>query len=91
MLIRVRAVPNARRSEAVGWEEDPRAGRVLRVKIAAPPVEGKANEALRAFLAAELGVSKSRVRLEKGDSSRFKTFSVPDDCALPWGGVDGGR
>ncbi len=84
MLIRVRAVPNARRSEVIGWEDDPRVGRVLRVKVAAPPVEGKANEALRSFLAAELKLAKTKVLLEKGDSSRHKTFSVPDDCMLPW-------
>lgn len=74
----VRAVPNAKKSEWVGWEEDPRVGRVVRVRIAAPPVEGKANEALRKFLARHLGVPKSKVTLEKGDSSRLKTFEVPD-------------
>jgi len=79
----VRAVPNASRSEICGWEEDPRAGRVLRVKIAAPPVEGKANAALREFLAKSLGLPKSKVELEKGDTSRFKTFIVPDGTALP--------
>ena len=83
MKVRVLAVPNARASEVVGWEEDPRAGRVLRVKVAAPPVEGKANAALRECLAAHLGIPKSQVVLEKGDSSRIKTFIVPD-------GVDSG-
>ncbi|WP_367875234.1 DUF167 domain-containing protein [Luteolibacter sp. Populi] len=78
MKIRVLAVPNARASEVAGWEDDPRAGRVLRVKVAAPPVEGKANAALRECLAAYLGIPKSQVVLEKGDSSRIKTFIVPD-------------
>ena len=57
MQIRVLAVPNAKASEVVGWEEDPRAGRVLRVKIAAAPVDGKANAALRDFLAGHFGFS----------------------------------
>lgn len=83
VLLRVHALPNARKSEVMGWEEDERAGRILRVKIAAPPLEGKANEALRAFLAGELGVAKSKVQLEKGDSSRFKVFEVPE-MPLPW-------
>lgn len=83
MLIRVRVVPNARRSEVLGWEDDPRAGRVLRVKVAAPPVEGRANEALCAFLSEELGLAKSKVALEKGGTSRHKTLSLPDDCVLP--------
>jgi uncharacterized protein (TIGR00251 family) len=78
MKLVVRAVPNAKKSEWIGWEEDPRAGRVARVRIAAPPVEGKANEALRKFLAQHLGVPKSQVTLEKGDGSRLKTFEVPD-------------
>lgn len=78
MKLVVRAVPNAKKSEWIGWEKDPRAGRVARVRIAAPPVEGKANEALRKFLARHLGVPKSKVTLEKGDSSRLKTFEVPD-------------
>lgn len=79
----VRAVPNASRSEISGWEEDPRAGRVLRVRVAAPPVEGKANAALRDFLAKALGLPKSAVVLEKGDGSRLKTFRVPDETRLP--------
>ncbi len=78
MQVRVLAVPNARRSEVVGWELDPRAGKVLRVKIAAPPVEGKANAALRKFLAEHFGLPTSQVVLEKGDTSRIKTFNIPD-------------
>ncbi|MFD0893533.1 DUF167 domain-containing protein [Luteolibacter ambystomatis] len=83
MKLVVLAVPNASRSEISGWEDDPRAGRVLRVRIAAPPVEGKANAALRDFLAKSLGLSKAAVVLEKGDGSRVKTFRIPDGTALP--------
>jgi uncharacterized protein (TIGR00251 family) len=83
MKLRVRATPNARRSEVIGWENDPQAGRILRVRVAAPPTEGKANAELREFLAKELGLPKSKVLLEKGNSSRFKTFDVPDGTALP--------
>lgn len=83
MKLHVKATPNARCSEIVGWEEAPSHGRVLRVRIAAPPTEGKANKALRDFLAEQLGLPKSRVTLEKGGCSRLKTFSVPDDTPLP--------
>ena len=83
MKLRVRATPNARQSEIVGWEEDPQAGRILRVKIAAAPVDGEANKALRDFLAKSLGLSKSQVTLEKGGSSRFKTFEIPDGTRVP--------
>jgi uncharacterized protein len=83
MKLRVRATPNARRSEIIGWEEDPQAGKILRVRIAAPPVDGQANAALRDFLAKTLELPKSKVSLEKGSSSRFKTFEIPDGTSLP--------
>ncbi|WP_193213488.1 DUF167 domain-containing protein [Luteolibacter marinus] len=78
MQLRVLIVPNSRSSEVLGWEDDPRAGRVLRVKIAAPPVEGKANAALRDFLAKHLRLPKSKVVLVKGVASRIKCFEVPE-------------
>ena len=83
MKIRVRATPNARRSEVIGWEDDAQAGRILRVRIAAPPVDGKANAELRDFLAKTLNLPKSKVSLEKGNASRFKSFEIPDGTPLP--------
>jgi hypothetical protein len=83
MNLRVRATPNARRSEIIGWEDDPQAGRILRVRVAAPPTEGKANAALRDFLAKVLELPKSKVVLEKGNASRFKSFEIPDGTPLP--------
>jgi len=84
MKLRVKVTSNARMSEIIGWEEDDLAGRVLRVRVAAPPTEGKANAELRAFLAKALGLGKSKVVMEKGSSSRFKTFEIPDG-SLPKG------
>jgi len=81
--IRVLAVPNARAGEVIGWEDDPRAGRVLRVKVAAPPVEGKANVALREVLAKHFGLAKSQVVLAKGSTSRVKVFTLPDGTCGP--------
>jgi uncharacterized protein (TIGR00251 family) len=81
MKLHIRATPNARTSEIIGWDEDPRAGRVLTVRIAAPPVEGKANTAIRELLAKALELPKSSVVLEKGGTSRIKTFSLPDGAA----------
>lgn len=83
MKLRVRAVPNASRNEVLGWETDPQAGPVLKVRITAPPVDGKANAALRDFLAVTLKLPKSKVILEKGGTSRFKTFEIPDGTPLP--------
>jgi uncharacterized protein YggU (UPF0235/DUF167 family) len=81
--LHVKATPNARTSQVLGWEDDPIHGRILRIRVAAPPVEGKANAALRTVLADHLGLSKSQVVLEKGDSSRIKTFLIPDEVLLP--------
>ncbi len=77
MRLRVKATPNAKRSEVLGWEEDPVVGKVLRIRVAAPPVEGKANAELEKVIAKWLGVSKSEVRLEKGGTSRIKCFEGP--------------
>lgn len=83
MKLHVKATPNARTNEILGWEPDPVLGRVLRVRIAAPPVDGKANTTLRNFLAASLDLPKSQVTLEKGASNRCKTFTIPDHTPLP--------
>lgn len=83
MILRVKATPNAKRNEIVGWQDDPMVGKVLRVRIQSPPVDGKANKALTAFIAKSLGVSKSQVKLCKGMTSRIKTFTVPDESQLP--------
>lgn len=76
--VRIKASPNARTSELVGWEDDPLAGRILRVRIAAAPSDGKANAELTRFLAKILKLPKSAVVLEKGTTSRIKTVVIPD-------------
>ena len=67
----VRVQPGARETAIVGWVDD-----VLRVRIAAPPVDGKANEALIVLIAKALGVTKSSVRIQRSESSRRKLVAV---------------
>ena len=67
----VRVQPNARQNQIVGFKEG-----VLRIRIAASPAEGKANDALIKFLSDCLGVSKSRLSIEKGLTGRTKTISI---------------
>lgn len=67
----VRVVPRAKKNEIVGVE-----GGVLRVRIAAPPVRGKANEVLVEFLAQALGVRKRQVEIIRGQRARNKTIRV---------------
>ncbi len=69
--IRVEAQPNARQNAVVGLQNG-----VLKLKIAAPPIGGKANDALVRFLAELLDIPKSDLAVEKGQSSRHKTVSV---------------
>ena len=57
-LLQVRVIPGARKSEIVG-----EAGGRLRIRLQAPPVEGKANRELTRFIARELGLKKNRVTL----------------------------
>ncbi|HVS51704.1 MAG TPA: DUF167 domain-containing protein [Opitutaceae bacterium] len=66
-LLAVKAIPNAPRSEIVGWLGD-----ALKIKIHAPAVEGRANDALCAFLADTLGLPRRAVSIERGDTSRQK-------------------
>jgi uncharacterized protein YggU (UPF0235/DUF167 family) len=49
---------------------------VLRVRVAAPPLEGAANEAVRRLLARQLGIGVGRVRLTSGRQARTKRFAV---------------
>jgi uncharacterized protein (TIGR00251 family) len=69
--VRLRVVPNARKSEVVGVHGD-----AIKVKIAAPALDGRANEALLEFLAAKLGVAQRAVALVSGEKSRDKTLAV---------------
>jgi len=77
-LLDLHVQPGAKRTAAVGEH-----GGRLKLKIAAPPVDNKANAHLLAWLAAQLGVPKSAVRLVRGESSRQKTVAV---CGVeaPW-------
>lgn len=81
MKLTLKVIPNAKKSEAAGWEEDPRTGRMLKLRIAAPPVEGKANRAVILFLSAWLGIPKTAVSLLRGETGRLKVVELPEECA----------
>lgn len=69
--LRLHVYPNAARSELVGFSEG-----VWRVRVAAPPLKGKANKELIAFLAQKLGLSKGDLIILKGHTSRNKLISI---------------
>jgi uncharacterized protein len=70
-LLRVAVTPNARRTGADGLHDG-----CLRVRLAAPPVDGKANDALQEWLAGELHLPRRGVRLERGASARRKLLAL---------------
>ena len=67
----IKAIPNAPRTEIVGWLGD-----ALKVKIHAPPVEGRANEALCDFIAEALQLPRRAVTVLRGDTSRQKLLRI---------------
>ncbi len=70
-LITVRVTPRAGRDEIASWE-----GEVLRVRLRAPPVDGRANEALRRLIAGRLDVAPSAVQIVGGETSRLKRLRI---------------
>lgn len=70
-LLAVRVQPRAKRDEVVGKRGD-----AVVIRVAAPPVDGKANVALCRFVAARVGVPRGAVSVVRGESSRDKLLRV---------------
>lgn len=71
LLLDLVVSPNARRTQADGLHDG-----ALRVRLAAPPVDGKANAVLLAWLAAELDLQQRKLRLVRGLASRRKQVAL---------------
>ena len=69
--LKIRVQPKSSRNQVDGFEGD-----TLRLRVTAPPTDGKANVGAIALLAKTLGVSKSRLEIVKGHSSREKVVSI---------------
>ncbi len=69
--LRVRVTPRSSRDEIAGWQEG-----VLRVRVQAPPVGGRANEALVRLLAGALGLPRGALEVVRGQRGREKTVRV---------------
>ncbi len=67
----LKVTPNAGRNEIISFSDG-----VLQVRIAAPPVKGKANKELTDFLSKALGVKKSSISIVKGQTSRNKVIAI---------------
>ncbi|WP_404424840.1 DUF167 domain-containing protein [Nibricoccus sp. IMCC34717] len=71
LTLEVRVLPNAPRSEFAGW-----LGSVAKIRIHAPALEGRANEALCLFVAEALGLPRRSVTLLRGEKSRLKVVRI---------------
>lgn len=69
--LRLKVVPGATRAGVVGW-----LGPALKVRVTAPPEKGKANAAVAAVLAAELGLSPAAVKIVSGGGSPNKVVEI---------------
>lgn len=78
-LMRVWAQPGAKKSEVAGLYQDS-----LKIRLAAPAVDNKANTALIEFVAALLGLKRSQVSLETGHASRGKTLRIVNTAMPVW-------
>lgn len=71
VVLTLHVQPNARKTEFCGLHGD-----ALKIRLAAPPVDGKANQALIEFLADFCGTGRSSVRLVSGQSGRSKRIRI---------------
>ncbi len=71
IMLHIHLQPKAKKDEIVGSY-----GNKLKIRLTAPPIEGKANEALRKFLARVLKVPRSAISIVRGDLSRQKDIYI---------------
>jgi uncharacterized protein (TIGR00251 family) len=71
VILNLHIQPGAKQTEVVGLHGD-----ALKIRLAAPPVDGKANDALVAFLAKKLGAGRTAVEVISGQTSRAKRVRV---------------
>lgn len=71
MILFIEAKPNASKTEIISFQEN-----TLKIKIAAPAVDDKANKELVTFLSKQLKIPKSKIIITKGNTSRHKKVDI---------------
>jgi hypothetical protein len=85
ITLTIHAQPGAKHTEVAGVHGD-----ALKIRVASPPVEGRANDELRRFLADAFGVPQRNVTLVRGEASRQKTLRIVAPLLRPdrvWGSL----
>lgn len=80
LILTLHIQPGAKRSEIAGLH-----GEALKIRLAAPPIEGRANDALLRFIAETFGVPLRQVELRQGSQSRHKVVAVSGSRVDPSG------
>jgi len=76
MLISLHVIPKASKNEIVGWVDDGKGGKALKVKVTATPEDGKANAAIIKFLAKTWGIPASSLEIVSGHTNRHKRLKI---------------
>lgn len=84
MTLTLHVQPGAKRSEIVGLH-----GEALKIRLAAPPIEGRANEALLRFVAESFAVPLRNVAFKQGEQSRHKVVAITGSRIAPERLLDG--
>ena len=74
--ISLHVTPKSSKNQIVGWFTDANNQPVLKVKIAAPPEDGKANKTLIKFLAKQWDIPASALEIVSGETSRHKRLKI---------------
>ncbi|MBO6103334.1 MAG: YggU family protein [Opitutales bacterium] len=75
--VKIRVVPNAPKTKIDGL-----CGCAVKIRLNAPPVDGKANEALVKFLSKNFGIPRAHIKIVSGQTSRDKILELPDSANL---------
>jgi uncharacterized protein len=78
LLLDLAIQPGAKRCEWIGLH-----GAAIKIRIQAPPIDGRANRALIEFLAEEFATPKSRITVIRGETNRSKTVRIDQPQQIP--------
>lgn len=78
LVLTLHVQPGAKKTQVIGLHGD-----ALKIKLAAPPIEGRANEALRRFIADTFDVPLRNVEFKQGEQSRHKVLVVQGSARDP--------